>query len=124
MTNEEILEKQVEALEKLLQLRTAIIEELESKVRKLETEKYINAPHTYPGYDYPGIVNVPYFGGGLSGTITAINTCPDGTPHEYPSMWGGINPPPCNKCGGNTIISTNTVAVDEVSQTTSMCIVK
>ena len=32
MTNEEILEKQVEALEKLLQIKQAIIEELEAKV--------------------------------------------------------------------------------------------
>ena len=78
MTNEEILEKQIEALEKLLQLRTAIIEELESKVARLESEKI---SLQYPGY---GGVTVPwtqpFIGGGSltvpytsGGTVTISN---------------------------------------------------
>ena len=101
MTNEEILEKQVEALEKLLQLRTAIIEELEAKVSKLEMEQITSAPQ-YP-YSNPPWVTYPqiqpqYQPGVSGGVITISNTCPDGTPHIYPQTWGGTNVP-CAKCG-------------------------
>jgi len=93
MTNEQILEHQVEALEKLLKLKQAVVEELEAKVARLQ----------YP-YLGGGISPQPYIqpiGGGLqggaggygnSGTIIICN-------HEYPSMWGGTGTPPCIKCG-------------------------
>lgn len=45
MTNEEILEKQVEALEKLLQIKEAIIKEQESMIGRLEMERLYNPPH-------------------------------------------------------------------------------
>jgi len=110
MNEKEILEQQVEALEKLLQLRSAIIQELEANVSKLQAEK---ASYPYGGVNVPGWITTPYIqplqpmpyvpwqggGGGGSGTITITSTCPDGTPHEYPSMWGGTSSPPCNKCG-------------------------
>jgi hypothetical protein len=47
MTNEEILAQQVEALEKLLQLKQAVIDELESKISKMEMEK-LNYPYQPP----------------------------------------------------------------------------
>ena len=46
MTNEEILERQVEALEKLMQLKQAVIDELEIKVAKLQPQL------SYPGISY------------------------------------------------------------------------
>jgi len=112
MTNEQILEKQVEALEKLLQLRSAIIEELETKVTNLQQEiatknaQIIWPSVTTPWTSVPG-VTVPYnpptiypYSGGNSGSIViGPSFCPDGTPHQYPSMWGGTNPPACSKCG-------------------------
>jgi hypothetical protein len=49
MTNEQILEQQVEALEKLLQLKQAIIEELESKVQKQQNN---NQPQWQPYYPW------------------------------------------------------------------------
>ncbi len=100
MTNEQILEQQVEALEKLLKLKQAVVDELEAKVNRLQ--------NPYGGI--PGI-NTPYYpynqpiygcGGGGSGQGNAgggagitITSCQ----HEYPSMWGGTGNPPCIKCG-------------------------
>ena len=107
MNNEEILEKQVEALEKLLQLRQAVIEELESKVSKLESEKFaypgisspwISTPFTQPYHPFQPL---PYLPGqqGSGGTIVVTNTCPDGSTHQYPSLWVGSTSPICMKCG-------------------------
>jgi hypothetical protein len=89
MTKEEILEQQVEALEKLLQLKGAVIQELESKVSRLEAERLV----------YPGIVNVPYqpFIGG--GSLQVQYPCTDGLGHNYPQNWGGTSHPACTKCG-------------------------
>jgi hypothetical protein len=93
MTNEEILDKQVEALEKLIQLKQAVIEELENKISKMELERL-----TIP---YPHQINIPWIGGGVGGAGGAgyTNTCPDGLHHQYPSMWGGTTPPSCSRCG-------------------------
>src|ERR1035438_1970641 len=101
MTNEEILEKQVEALEKLLQLRSAIIEELEQKVTNLRNELAVAKSIQWPGTTQtPWTSPSPWYGQGGGSVITInTNTCPDGTPHQYPSMWGGTNPPSCSKCG-------------------------
>jgi hypothetical protein len=114
MTNEQILEKQVEALEKLLQLRSAIIEELETKVASLKQE--IASKYVYPGVTitpYNPPITYPQYGGGGGSLTLGPLTCPDGTPHQYPSMWGGTTPPACSKCGlypdyssGITTIST------------------
>ena len=83
MTNEEILEKQVQALEKLLQLKQAIVEELEAKVCRLEIER-INSPLPQ--------VNIP--------SCWPADPCPvDGLYHEYPFPWHSITPAPCKKCG-------------------------
>jgi hypothetical protein len=116
MTNEDILEQQVEALEKLLQLKTAVIEELEAKVSRLEADKADKAAHPYPGVNTPWITQPyiqPYqpniiYTPGQSDTITIFTACPDGTPHQYPSMWGGTNSPSCAKCGQSNIISAGT----------------
>jgi len=81
MTNEQILEKQVEALEKLLQLKEAVIQELEAKIARMQ----------YP--TYPGI---PLYGqGGISipSVWTYQATCPDGSQHTF----GTSNT--CTKCG-------------------------
>jgi hypothetical protein len=58
MTNEEILNQQVEALEKLLKLKQAIVEELEDRVAKLENEKNHYVPYN-PNPLYPGITIGP-----------------------------------------------------------------
>ena len=81
MTNEEILEKQVDALEKLLQLKQAVINELE---KKLETSQHqqLNQPF-YPHTFTPQ----PYW------------ICSDGSYHSYPQYWTGTIPPSCTKCG-------------------------
>lgn len=109
MTNEEILEKQVEALEKLLQLRAAIIEELEAKVNKLEAEKF-NIPNHFPGLQQPGWITTPWIGqpqypGIGGGSIIISNTCPDGSLHT----WSGLGTP-CTKCGqyGSTLTTVST----------------
>jgi hypothetical protein len=86
MTNEQILEQQVEALEKLLQLKQAVIEELESKVQKLQ---YPPLPYSGGG---AGVINLP-------SVWTVPPMCTDGLPHQYPSMWGGTSQPSCTKCG-------------------------
>src|ERR1035437_2723159 len=101
MTNEEILEKQVEALEKLLQLRSAIIEELESKVSSLRIEL---ARQQNAGWSPGTGINTPWIAqqydpGGSGTTITLSNLCPNGSQHQYPTTWGGTNPPSCSKCG-------------------------
>jgi hypothetical protein len=99
MTNEQILEQQVEALEKLLKLRVAITQELEAKIAKLEAEA---VKTMYPGYSYPGWYMPqqiqPWVGGG---SITITNTCPDGSFHEYDN--GSIC---CKKCGSGQITTT------------------
>ena len=137
MTNEEILEKQVEALEKLLQLRSAVIEELEAKVINLQNE--IAAKNH--SLQWPGQINAPYIGapgvpfmpnhlGGGSIIISNSSTCPDGTPHQYPSMWGGTSMPPCSKCGayqngigGGCITTTLTTAQNtNITYTGGSCI--
>lgn len=124
MTNEEILEKQVEALEKLIQLKQAVIEEQEAKINKLEAERYaypgggvwqpsVHVPYVQPyqpwigggggagGAGIPGVQIGGGFQGGAGGSsgsvIISTNTCPDGTPHQYPSAHTGI--PSCAKCG-------------------------
>lgn len=51
MTNEQILEQQVDALEKLLKLKQAVIEELETKISRLQNQTIPN-------------LNVPYYGSG------------------------------------------------------------
>lgn len=84
--SEELLEKQVEMLEKLLQLKGAVIEELEAKVNKLEMEK---AAASYP-YSHTHTYTVPNF---------ISNPCIDGSAHNYPSYWNGTNTPNCTKCG-------------------------
>jgi hypothetical protein len=84
MTNEEILEKQVEALEKLLQLKQAIVEELEAKVSRLEIER-INFPPLRPH------INLP--------SCWPADPCTDGLHHEYPFPWHSTTPAPCKKCG-------------------------
>lgn len=114
MTNEEILEKQVEALEKLLQLRVAVIEELEAKVAKLsgannygtwQGAPFIGGGTLQQGYTGQGQI----LGGGTSGitwttpqqgavagTIIGVGICTDGAMHSFPSSVLGS---PCAKCG-------------------------
>ena len=122
MTNEEILEKQVEALEKLLQLRSAIIEELEARVDKLETEKTTNQPYTWP-YS-PPVITTPWinpqpwnpniqFPGG-SGSITITNICSDGSLHTY-----GPNSGTCTKCGQGLGTITTTGIVTSITDISS-----
>jgi hypothetical protein len=85
MTNEQVLEKQVEALERLLRLKEAIIEELDNKVQKLQSQ---------------GITTGS--GAGYSPYVQQFRPswiCSDGNPHQYPQVWQGVVPPPCDKCG-------------------------
>lgn len=114
MTNEEILEKQVEALEKLLQLKQAIIDEQDSKINKLEMEKI----HSQPPYP----INLPYIGNPapmpfIGGGGINFDPCPIGPihTHDYPTMWHGTTPPPCSKCGKQSQASTVTWTVTNAS---------
>lgn len=113
MTNEEILEQQIEALEKLLQLRKAVIEELEAKVAKLEAER--SYPNPAPWITTPWVGPIGGGTGILGGgsTITITNLCPDGSPHQYPAVWSGINPC-CTKCGASMV---PTIATSGYAQT-------
>jgi hypothetical protein len=130
MTNEEILEQQVEALEKLLQLRTAIVGELEAKVAKLQAEKYNNLG---PGY-YSPISGHTSIGSGIlgqgtngqvlqggsgtgitwtnipnntipnsAGTITINTQCHNGHPHHYDNT---SYPACCSVCGMSQMTGT------------------
>jgi hypothetical protein len=89
MTNEQILEKQVEALEKLLQLKEAVITELEAKVSRLQYPYGSLGGIGGPAVSIPSVWTVPQ------------NTwqCTDGQPHTYPNPWGGTTSPHCTKCG-------------------------
>jgi hypothetical protein len=92
MTTEEVLEQQVEVLEKLLKLKQALIEELEAKVGRLEMENGLNRLGSVP-WGQPIHVQSPF--------ISVFDPCPIGptTHHEYPLVWHGTIPPPCSKCG-------------------------
>lgn len=96
MTDKEILEQQVEALEKLLKLRQAVIEELENKVAKLETEKTV-----YP--QWQPYISPPQ----TTGLSTPCPSDPTGI-HSYPTGWLGVNTQ-CTKCGKYAVSSTITI---------------
>lgn len=91
MTNEQLLEQQVEALEKLLKLKQAIVEELERKIDRLEG----SIPFGFPNPAHPINVPNPFF---PSVFHDACPADPHGI-HQYPSLWGGTGPVPCTKCG-------------------------
>ena len=95
MTDKEILEQQVDALEKLLQIKDAIIYEQERRIEKLEGKDSQFAPFTSP-----------HFYG--SGSITYTNACHDGLPHEYDSVWLSTGPQSCKKCGSLAAPSIST----------------
>src|ERR1019366_4813517 len=88
----------------LLQLRVAIIEELEAKIDKLEAASRMSAPNWNPGVwtpQYQPTITTPWIGnpqpfipGMQSGSITISNVCPDGQIHQY-----GTNAGPCTRCG-------------------------
>lgn len=90
MTNEQILERQVEALEKLLQLKEAVINELENKVDKLQGQQIsIGNGSGYQPINVPSVWTTPQ----------PSWQCTDGQPHQYPQHWMSINAPCCTKCG-------------------------
>ena len=120
MTNEEILEQQVEALEKLLQLKQAIINEQERKIEKLQNGEPNTSwqPWRSPNQLNPfgPLVNLP--------SIQTFPPCSDGTyNHAFPQLWGGIHPPTCYKCGqpatSTNIISSTTSGVITVTNAAS-----
>lgn len=105
MTNEEILEKQVEALEKLLQIKEAIIKEHESKISQLEMERLYN-PQPFIGRPY----SAP--------SVFTADPCSDGGHHDYAYPWFSTSPQPCKKCSKVsphqwTISSSNTVILED-----------
>ena len=116
MTKEEILEQQVEALEKLLQLRKAITEELEVKIARLENEvARNNLPPYYPGISTPWIsppIQQPVYPGlAGSGTIIVSNTCPDGTPHNFSNPLMNGYSSRCYKCGQGSVGTVTTTGL-------------
>ena len=101
MTNEEILEQQVDALEKLLQIKQAIIEEHEQKISRLQADRSIGVPgtvintpwigHPQPLMPQPGI-NIPSF--------WPVDPCSaGGGHHDFPYPWFSTQPACCTKCG-------------------------
>lgn len=93
LSNEEILQQQIEALEKLLQLKEAVIEEQSAKIDRLERNTLNAQP--YKPINYP--INLP---------SVWVDPCIDGQGHSYPQTWLGTFPPPCTKC--NRMVSTGT----------------
>ena len=120
MTEKEILEKQVEALEKLLQIKEAIIQEQDSKIARLENEA-IMAPYAKPYF--PSVQQQVYPAPGLStpSVWTPQDPCVDGAGHNFNYPWFSTNPQPCAKCGalaassGWTVSSSNVVELDNDS---------
>jgi len=102
MTNEQILEQQVEALEKLLQLKSELLAEQERKIARIQNELAIEKNKIYPGGLYPGVQPYspwnnpivgpgivydpnttiygggPIIGNGTNGLVLKMN--PDGSP--------------------------------------------
>jgi hypothetical protein len=118
MTNEDILEKQVEALEKLLQLRSAIIEELEAKLSKLENDiARANTLPYVPGVSIPWVgppqwmPQQPFIGGAGGSSITISSTCPDGSSHQFPQYGLSAGSQCCSKCGQYNLSGNGTVTV-------------
>ena len=87
MDTEKILEKQVDALEKLLQLKQAIIDELELRITKMSPGGLSSGGSTWSNRPVP-----------------SFNKCVDGGPHlcNYNTTSGAI----CAKCG-RVFTSTN-----------------
>lgn len=114
MTNEQILEKQVDALEKLLQIKEAIIQEQEARISKLERDvrPNLNVPYTVPRYFNPN----PLFPSAFS------NPCPNGQNHEYDFPWLSTSPQPCKKCGQVTqfTVTSGITAVNDVLATNTI----
>jgi len=87
MTKYEILQQQVDALEELLRLKQATIDELKDKIERLEADKYHRQPVVSP-ITFPGPTIVPF----------CQELCSDGRPHDYPNPCTVTNPS-CLKCG-------------------------
>ena len=105
MTKEEILDEQIEAMEKLLKLKSAVIEEQDNKIQRLEQElSREKSTHWAPAWSpqpmYPGAGWTGTGGGLLGGSTIGLSNCPSGGFHEYPLTWSNPNAlPPCTKCG-------------------------
>lgn len=105
MDEKEILQRQVDALEKLLQIKEAIIQEQESKIQKLENEAIVAKFPQYPSF--PGVHIGPYIGPpqppfNVPNSVPSVWTndpCNDGGFHNYPAPWYGTAAPQCTKCG-------------------------
>lgn len=107
MTNEEILKQQIDALEKLLQLKEAVIEAQEERLQRLSNE--LEGTRIMRNFPQMPNINIP----SLWVSPTPDWQCADGQPHDYPNPWGGTTPPSCSKCGrqptnGSLITSTFT----------------
>ncbi len=123
MTNEEILEKQVEALEKLLQLKQGIIDELDAKIQRLEADKFGNpfqpmSPPFQPFQPYvpPQPVMIP--------SLWQVDPCTDGAGHDYNFPWHSTTPQPCKKCGktfnSQWTTASSTVHIDDGTDSVSL----
>lgn len=93
-TKEELLQEHIETLEKLLDLKTEIITELEKKIGRLET-----FPNVFPGGTYPSPQLPPLIGPGTINLPSVWTIDPNTCQHEYPNPWFATVPPPCKKCG-------------------------
>lgn len=119
MDEKEILQRQIDALEKLLNIKESIIQEQEKKISELERRQ-----------DFPGIWAPPYQPLPTMPpyappqppifipSVFKHDPCSDGGPHEYDFPWYSTNPQPCKKCGkttpGLTITSSNDVKLGDV----------
>lgn len=116
ITETEILQKQVDALEKLLQIKEAIIEEQEKKIRGLERDQVYIAPRQFPQQPYqPQYPGAPMPHISLPSVFGEI--CSKGGFHTYPNPWHSTSPAPCDKCGklmqNLTTTSSNTIKIDD-----------
>ena len=117
MDEKEILQRQVDALEKLLQIKEAIIQEQEARITKLENAALIEKFPQFPGVQFPQIPPPPFMPSIPS--VWQVDPCSDGQLHEYDFPWHSTSPQPCKKCGKTmpqpswTITSSNSALVDE-----------
>lgn len=100
MDEKEILQRQVDALEKLLSIKEAIIKEQETKVDKLHRElasEKLKQPYYMPQHNPYTPLWQPHT---FIPPSPFISQCTDGKNHEWGSLSG-----PCIKCGVHLVDS-------------------
>jgi hypothetical protein len=102
MDEKEILQKQVDALEKLLQIKDCIIEEQERRLRSIERDSLYSRPVVSPYIApmlQPSSPHQTDLGKLLESFKSTQDSCSKGGLHDYPAPLYGSGPQACTKCG-------------------------